>query len=278
MRSCLLRGRDHWELGAVGAVAEGPAAIALSRGGAPKRYRHTDPNEDAALFALGPGGMLIAVADGHNGAAAAEIALEGILADRAPAWTAAAPAAASPTAWEEAGIEAVLALNAAILAASEGPNGGPGPGATTLCVALVRPAQDLGLYLITGDSHLFHADEGGVRELGSDLGSRRRATFLGRRSDGPAELRNNTVVACAPLTGIRAIVLATDGLSEQGIGVGDPAAAVHQALAAATAAPPDRRALDGCKGVIAAALEAQRHNRAGDNAASAVLWLEGGSA
>ena len=117
-----------------------------------------------------------------------------------------------------------------------------------------------------------------MREFGSGLCSRRRATFLGKRSEEPAELRANTVVECAPVSGIRAIVLATDGLSEQGIGVDDPAAAVNQALSAATTAPPDRRALDGCKGVIAAALKAQRQHRAGDNAASAVLWLEGGSA
>ena len=92
MRSALLRGRDHTRLGITAAVAEGRAAIALSRGGAPKSYRHRDPNEDAALFAEGEGGILLAVADGHGGCDAAETAVERLLARFAPAWTdAAAP-------------------------------------------------------------------------------------------------------------------------------------------------------------------------------------------
>ena len=48
MRSALLRGREHGLLGAVDAIAEGNAAIALSRGGAAKRYAYREPNEDAA--------------------------------------------------------------------------------------------------------------------------------------------------------------------------------------------------------------------------------------
>ena len=56
LRLALLRGREHVELGAIDVVAEGSAAIAISLGGAPKRYAHVDPNEDAALLALGAGG------------------------------------------------------------------------------------------------------------------------------------------------------------------------------------------------------------------------------
>ncbi|MDX1648907.1 MAG: hypothetical protein R3263_03550, partial [Myxococcota bacterium] len=67
MRSAILRGRDHHHLGAVDVVSEGPAAAAISMGGAPKSYAHTDPNEDAAAFALGASGRLVAVADGHRG-------------------------------------------------------------------------------------------------------------------------------------------------------------------------------------------------------------------
>ena len=60
MRSARLLGRDQSALGAVAAIAEGRAAITLSLGGALKTYHHTDPNEDAACFALGAGGMLAA--------------------------------------------------------------------------------------------------------------------------------------------------------------------------------------------------------------------------
>ena len=56
MRSAILCGREHARLGAIDLIAEGPVAIAISLGGASKVYPHTDPNEDAALFAVADGG------------------------------------------------------------------------------------------------------------------------------------------------------------------------------------------------------------------------------
>ena len=79
MRTALLRGQDHTDLGAIGLVSEGPAAIAICKGGAMKTYSHLDPNEDAACFAIGDGGMLVAVADGHDGASGAEAAVRALL-------------------------------------------------------------------------------------------------------------------------------------------------------------------------------------------------------
>ena len=87
MRVALLRGREHPELGAVQTVAEDRVAIALSRGGAPKRYPHSDPNEDAAGFARGREGVCLAVADGHGGSEGAEIALLHVLGEPAEQWT-----------------------------------------------------------------------------------------------------------------------------------------------------------------------------------------------
>src|SRR3972149_99852 len=75
MRSGLLHGREHTKIGAVAALAEGRCAIALSRGGYAKGYVHRDPNEDAAAFAFGAEGMLLAVADGHGGHEAAGVAV-----------------------------------------------------------------------------------------------------------------------------------------------------------------------------------------------------------
>ena len=59
VRSAQLHGRDVEAIGAIESVAEGPAAIALSRGGSAKRYEHVDRNEDACSFTIGPGGVLI---------------------------------------------------------------------------------------------------------------------------------------------------------------------------------------------------------------------------
>ncbi|MCH8889930.1 MAG: hypothetical protein IH827_02440, partial [Myxococcales bacterium] len=75
----ILRGSESQIIGGVSVVSEGSAAISLSQGGFKKRYSHTDPNEDAAAFALGEAGVLLAVADGHNGCNAAESAIDELM-------------------------------------------------------------------------------------------------------------------------------------------------------------------------------------------------------
>ena len=86
-------------------------------------------------------------------------------------------------------------------------------------------------------------------------------------------LADKCAIHWEPLAGTQALVLVTDGLSERGIGVADPARAVADALAAARAEKSDLRPLHACKGVTEAAMEAQRRNNAGDNIATALLWL-----
>ena len=101
---------------------------------------------------------------------------------------------------------------------------------------------------------------------------RRRTFFLG--GGHPTQLeRDKALVGTAPLAGAGALVLASDGLSERGIGVEDPPATVTQALGHASGSEPDRRALEACRGVAETAMEAQRRNSSGDNLAVAVLWL-----
>jgi hypothetical protein len=97
VRFALLRGREHVELGAVEAVAEGRLAIALSRGGAAKRYPHSDTNEDAAAFALGHEGSCVAWPTGSTAARTAEIGAAHLLAEPAAQWTE-APAGSTPAA------------------------------------------------------------------------------------------------------------------------------------------------------------------------------------
>src|SRR5262245_56106857 len=76
MRAIALLGRDWPELGPLG-LADLPdgGALALSRGAQPKAYPHTDPNEDAALFVRTDAGVLLAVADGFNGAEVSELGI-----------------------------------------------------------------------------------------------------------------------------------------------------------------------------------------------------------
>jgi serine/threonine protein phosphatase PrpC len=274
VRSALLRGRDHVELGSVAAEAEGPAALALSRGGAAKAYAYTDPNEDAALFATGPGGTLLAVADGHDGFAASELALDHLLHQPAAQWIAAE--ALDPASWERHALAALLDANAAIRREVEG---SPTPrSCTTLCLAVVRPAEGRLLFATMGDSHLFAARRDGVTDHGARAHPRTRSRlgsfFLGWGEETEASLREKCVIGVEPLAGCRAVLLATDGLSERHVGVADAPGTVAACVADAARAAPELRALEAARGLVELALRAHARHGAGDNVASAVAWLE----
>jgi serine/threonine protein phosphatase PrpC len=273
MRWAILRGREHQKIDAFELVAEASCAIALSRGGAAKTYSHTDPNEDAVLFADGAGGSLIAVADGHGGDWGAERALDFLLDEVAEAWTAAAPACSEAGQWCEAAHHALQGINAAILASAETLE--RPVAATTLSFALLRPAQGLLLHASVGDSHVFRlrrADGlgGDVADIGWAALGRPRCFFLGN----PPEIgdREKAHVACEPLADTRALLLATDGVSERGIGLPDPAARIAQLLDETRRCGAERQPTEACRGLVEAALAAQRRQRAGDNVGCAV-WI-----
>jgi serine/threonine protein phosphatase PrpC len=283
LRTSLLRGRAHLAIGAVDAVAEGSAAIAISRGGAPKTYFHVDPNEDAALLAVGERGALVAVADGHHGALAAEVALEVVAAG--PAQRLLEAGAACAERWADAAAALLEEANRAVRAEGDaayarlegaGVRTGrraalPRPGAT-LAVALVVPAEGAMLFVALGDSHVYRASEREVVDLAARAA--REPAFLGHADAGAASLAARAAIGAAPLAGARAVVLATDGLSEPGIGVDDPEAAVRDALEEAARAAPALRPLVTARVLVERACAAQRRYRAGDNVATAVLWCD----
>jgi len=267
MRSALLRGREHTRLGITAAIAEGRAAIALSRGGAPKSYRYRDPNEDAALFVEGAGGILLAVADGHGGCDAAETVVEKLLASFAPAWTGLS-APRLREGWSELAIGALAELNASIL--ERVALGGVPSARTTLALALLRPGDDLLAYASLGDSHVFQLSAGEVLELGH--GRELRPCYLGFASETAESLVGKHVSGVQSLAGTRAIVLVTDGLSEHGIGVAVPEDAVAECAEVAARGKPELQPLAVARGVVERALAEHRRHRSGDNVAAAVAW------
>jgi serine/threonine protein phosphatase PrpC len=265
VRNAQLRGPDHPTLGGIAVVAEGPVAIALSRGGAPKRYAHREPNEDAAGFAWSDWGVVLAVADGHEGSAAACLAVERVIAQHAPRWLERAPIALD-TRFSLEAAALVRAVQAQILADPRAAGS-----RTTLAVALARPREGwLGLISV-GDSLLFTHGAAGVHTLGTS--SDAPTVFLGSQRLELADLVAATFVDVVALHGQGAVVLASDGLSEQGIGVADPEAAISPAAAQAARAADALRPLTLARGVVSRALDAQRAQRSGDNIASAALWL-----
>lgn len=269
MRSARLCGRDHAVLGAVDALAEGPAAIALSMGGAPKAYDHTDPNEDAAAFAAGTGGWLVAVADAHLGCAASQVAIDFVL-ERAAAWL--ADAGPVPGSWPEEARGALWDAHMAVRRATGLPE--RQGSRTTLAVGLARPGEGRLFWACIGDSHLFRVTPAAVEDLTSPGRPCPPRYFLGSESLTPEELGERAVVGSGPSAGARALVLATDGISERLVGLDDPAAALAEVAAQAACAAPELRPLEAARGLALRANAAHRRNPSGDNVAVAVCWLE----
>ena len=262
-RTALLRGREHTKLGAVAALAEGRCAIALSRGGFAKGYRYRDANEDAAAFALGAGGALVAVADGHGGHEASELALARLFEGFGEAWTGPGVLASR---WTQIAGDAIAQIHAAIV--ERGVTGGNPEARTTLALALVRPGEDLLAFAAVGDSHVFVAGAARAEDLVAPDGA---PTYLGSPSLEPGDLR--AVIDARPLAAARAVALATDGLSEHGIGVAAPELAVIEALDRAGRASPDLQPLETARFLVECALASHRRQRSGDNVAAAVLIL-----
>jgi serine/threonine protein phosphatase PrpC len=273
LSQALLLGRDHLKLGSIGAVSEGPAAIAISKGGAAKAYLHTDPNEDAAAFAIGMAGLFVAVADGHSGAAGAEIALRYLLAHCATSWTGSDCEPQDEPAWRDAILRAMVGINVEIL--KDAARVGVAPPGSTLSIAVARPRDNLLIHAAIGDSPLYEvSSRGGLAELGFEAQSDLRTRYLGHQTETEESLRDKCLVGSRPLDDVRAIVVASDGLTERGIGLVDPATAVVQIVKTSADGPADLRPLETARAVVEAALASHRENRAGDNAAAGVLWLE----
>jgi serine/threonine protein phosphatase PrpC len=263
-----LLGEASDAIGAISATALGNAAIALSKGGASKTYQHTDPNEDAAAFAIGPGGIVIAVADGHSGRDAAQVAIDELMGSPAQCWTAEVGANFQQN-WDQRARDLVVTIQKAILSAVA--SGARETARTTLSLAVVRPTDNCVAFVSVGDSHIFRVNDVESVDLGYDAG--RQYRFLGRPSDTPEMLSRMCLTGVEPLGATRAIVLATDGISERGIGVDVPEVAVHDCVSNAKQSRPEHRPLDVARSIADAANAAHRAHRSGDNIATAVAWI-----
>lgn len=267
----LLRGRDHLGIGDSESLHLRRGAIAISAGGAAKTYTHTEPNEDAALLLEGAHASVLAVADGHHGAAGSQTLLEGLASKTE--WVLEDPGLRSASEWEKDLVATLLDQNHAILEDAKRSGGPPSP--TTLSLAIARPQDDLLVHAAVGDSHLFVARSQQVDDLGwRSRGPQRRTFFLGSRNENLKSLASKVSLGCQRLSDAQAIVLVTDGLSEVGIGVGDPTGVVRDAIRSAAFDDAQNGAQVITAAVLAQAMKAQRENRAGDNIAIAAIRLE----
>jgi serine/threonine protein phosphatase PrpC len=268
MSTGVLLGRDHVEIGRIATIAEGSVSVALSRGGAAKSYHHRDPNEDAVGFRRGPAGSVLVAADGHGGTDAAELAVDRVLSSLGDAWTAeGAPDA--DRAWDAVARGLIAEIHDAILGSVA--QGGNAQARTTLAFAVVRPGDGTVWWASVGDSHVFRAAEREAIELTG--GEEEGPLYLGSPQHPSSALAESTQTGRESLGDSRAVVLCSDGLSERGIGVEVPEAAVHEAIDQAQRHAHDLCPLEAARGLVELALAAHRRHRAGDNVAAAVHWL-----
>ena len=268
MTTARLHGDDHRELGEIATISEGNAAIVLSRGGAAKQYAYRDPNEDAVGYALSEWGSVAVIADGHGGCEAANVCIDRVLDTHAPRWLAAAPIALESRFAGEA-IDVIFDTNTAIVQASIGAEADGSR--TTLAAVLLRPRDGWMAVLSVGDSHVFRCDAEGTWEVATAKSE--RVGYLGEPAHTPERLAAMLRVEVMSTDTVRAVVLATDGLSEQGIGVADPGATVAEALREAAKAAPQLRAHAAAQGIVGRAMESHRSWRSGDNIACSVMWV-----
>lgn len=269
-----LLGRQHHELGAMATLAGGSAAIALSCGGAAKTYDHTEPNEDAAFFFRGPGGWLLAVADGHHGATGSEAVINYIATHLADDWTGSRSLGFDTESWQQCAEGILFDCGRAVLRRAA--ESGVRPAPTTLSLALIRPSESALAWICMGDSHLFRSGPKGIDDLGWASLEREDRYFLGYEAASRQGMASRSVSGYRDLENTEALVLATDGLSEIGIGVPNPSRAVADALKSSKNAAADQSALETVKHLGETTMETHVKNRAGDNIALAVLDLRPG--
>jgi hypothetical protein len=262
-----LHGEASDAIGSISTTTLRNAAIALSKGGAHKTYEHTDPNEDSAAFAIGPAGVVVAVADGHGGREAARLAIDQLMGNAAERWTAPGVEHFQRN-WPNLARNEILSVQDTILASVA--NGARDSARTTLALAVVRPDDDCIAFACVGDSHIFRVDAVEAFDLGFHHG--RRSCFLGRPSDSHEMLSRMCLTGVEPLGTTLAVALATDGISERGIGVDVPVTTVFERVWTAQQSRPEQRPLAAARSIAEAANGAHLANRSGDNIATAVVW------
>ena len=268
-----LLGRNHHEIGELASSGEGSAAISLSRGGAAKTYGHTEPNEDAVYFARGRGGWLLAVADGHHGSSGSEAVIDHIASSLVADWTGSAALGFDARTWRECSLAVLHDCGKAVLRRAAETGVMPAP--TTLSLALVRPGESALGWISMGDSHIFCADTQGIEELGWACLGREDRYFVGYAAASRNGMRDRSIAGYRELGETRALLLATDGLSETNIGVDCPSQAVADAMAASETCTLETRALTLAETLGRTAMAAHVAHRAGDNIGCAVLDLRG---
>jgi serine/threonine protein phosphatase PrpC len=240
----ILYGVEHERLDEIAVEAvSATTAIALSRGRYPKRYRHSDPNEDVVACLSDDRRTILVVADGHNGRESSSEAVASVV--RGFATVESPPSIASFVELFHDAHEAICAATA--------PAGARSPESrTALAVAVIEGAT---LYWASfGDCDIFLCGDASVEPL-----SPLRSYFLGWPMTR-AELGDKLATGTTELADGDAVLVASDGLRDFADPVGRGLAAVSTLV---------RSGANGAE-VARGLVELACVGRAGDNVAVAV--------
>ncbi len=280
LSSAVLHGHGCTRLEETDLISENGACIGLSRGGAAKTYDHVDANEDGALFALGDGGTLLVVADGHRGHEGAEAAIFNVEEYFAARWTQAASLTAEQ--WAAQAVNCFVNVNSAIFCHAA--RAQKGLFRTTLSLALIRPAEGLLHYASIGDSHIYRVAASGTADLVWEKSVNGATYYLGGSKEDHASMARHCIIGSEPLADTWSVVAATDGISERGIGMKEVEPTLSRIASRVRNEAPGVTSLPGRGGdpalratrdILEETLQAHRQNKAGDNIAIALGLLPG---
>lgn len=261
-----LLGRDAQELRQVHVVQGLGGAAALSRGGARKCYGTATGNEDAAVFAEGPRGVVLSVADAHAGPQASEWALAWLAEHWVQQWM---TYGASAETWNVEAMDLLHAVNEYLVQQNIKHSTNS---RTTLAVAILDAVCGVVLAASAGDSHVYlvGASQASAIARGSGAGT----FFLGQAPASRSAIAGVCAARVVCVAAERVLVLATDGLSTEGIGLSDPAAVIVGIVAGTVAPDPARWAGTVADALATRGCQSQAANESEDDIAVAVgrLW------
>jgi len=255
-------GHQACELGVAQVLTCGPCAGALCLGGAPKRYGNSVCNEDALLLANGSCGSLVAVADAHYGAEASELVFDWLVEHQVSDWT---KEEIDPDRWQLEAISCLERINEYILASCKRSNSSS---QTTLVIGIIQARSRLAFVASAGDSHAFLVSRSNTTEIAITPAA--GDFFLGTQSLSIESLTAACAFCSASIEVGEALMLASDGISTNGIGFADPAKGIRTIMETVPVATGGRLSRHLATAAVEATCRVQELNNSGDNIAIAV--------
>lgn len=260
-----LLGRDAPDLQQVHVMQGARAAAAISRGGAPKSYGTATSNEDAVLFAEGPCGLLLAIADAHAGPQASEWVLHWLTITSRQWMT----HGASTETWLMEAMDLFFAANGYLVQQNIEHST---HSRTTLAIVFLDVIHGVVLAASAGDSHVYVVGTSQASAVAKGAGA--GEFFLGQAPASRLEVAEACAADVIRVSGERAVVLATDGLSTNGIGFPNTPAVVHEIITNTHLADHPQKWSAAVAGALATrGCEVQAVNNSGDDIAVAVAGL-----